>query len=170
MITPPLIPARFSGTLPFVTNTPATAPDCGYYVDLKKTPERDLAIRLNANGRSEFATIAEVRDAFGIREALYRLLEDRLANGCEMVASEEIGALTDAPILSDEIVRDEAGSIIEAGRAFWFPDYQVLDEIEELRNRGVLLFRGFSELTPKTEPDEPMIRTCTSPRSLVHFK
>ena len=62
-------------------NTPASVPQRGAYVDLEKTTAQDLAIRLNANGRREIATIEEVRDSFGIREALCRLLEDHLANG-----------------------------------------------------------------------------------------
>lgn len=61
-----------------------------------------------------------------------------------MVVPEELGALTDAPILSDEIVRDSTGSIIEAKRVYWFPDYQILDEIEEMRTKGRILFRGVS--------------------------
>lgn len=63
-----------------------------------------------------------------------------------------MAALTDAPILSDEIDRDDAGTIIEVGRVFWFPDYQVLEEIEELRNRGVLLFRGVFGIESEDEP------------------
>ena len=51
-------------------------------------------------------------------------------------------ALTAAPILSDEIVRDDTGRVTEAGRVYWFPDYQVRDEIDEIRQKLVLLFQG----------------------------
>jgi hypothetical protein len=40
-----------------------------------------------------------------------------------MVPPEDIGALTATPVLSDEIVRDEEGKVVEAGRVFWYPDY-----------------------------------------------
>jgi hypothetical protein len=59
-----------------------------------------------------------------------------------MVPPEDIGALTAAPILSDEIVRDDNGRVVEAGRVYWYPDYAVRDEIEGLRDRLLLLFQG----------------------------
>ena len=100
------------------------------------------AIALTRSGRREFATIVEERDAHGIHAALCALLEDHLCNGWEMVPPEDIGALTAAPILSDEIRRDEEGRVMEVGRVFWYPDYAVRDEIEELRRDLVLVFQG----------------------------
>lgn len=116
--------------------------ESGFYVDLQKTADGNLAIRLNRNGRRHFADIREERDAHGINAALCALLEDHLCNRWEMVPPEDLGALTSAPILSDEIVRDDHGHVTEAGRVYWYPDYQVRDEIEELRKRLVLLFQG----------------------------
>lgn len=114
----------------------------GFYVDLEKTPDGNLAILLNRNGRRSFAEIRDQRDAHGIHAALCALLEDHLQSGWEMVPPEDIGALTSAPILSDEIVRDDQGQVTEAGRVYWYPDYQVRDEIEELREHLVLIFQG----------------------------
>jgi len=114
----------------------------GFYVNLRKTVGGDLEILLNRNGRRNFADIRQQRDAFGINAALHALLEDHLCSGWEMVPPEDIGALTAAPILSDEIVRDDEGRVTEAGRVYWYPDYQVRDEIEEIRKELVLLFQG----------------------------
>jgi len=114
----------------------------GFYVDLRKTDGGDLEIVLNANGRTEFATIEEEKDAYGIHAALCTLLEDHLCNGWEMVPPEDIGALTAAPILSDDILRDDQGQVVEVGRVYWYPDYQVRDEIEELRTKLVIVFSG----------------------------
>jgi len=114
----------------------------GFYVDLRKTGDGNLHILLNRSGRRHFADIREQRDAFGINPALYALLEDHLCNGWEMVPPEDIGALTAAPILSDEIVRDDDGRVTEAGRVYWYPDYAVRDEIEELRSHLMLVFQG----------------------------
>jgi hypothetical protein len=116
--------------------------EAGYYVDLEKTPDGNLAIRLNRTGRRDFREIREHRNAFGINAALHILLEDHLCNGWEMVPPEDIGALTAAPILSDEVVRDDEGRLIAAGRVYWYPDYQVRDEIEELRAHLLLIFQG----------------------------
>jgi len=114
----------------------------GFYVDLQKTSGGDLEILLHRDGRRHFAAIREQRDAHGIHAALCALLEDHLGSGWEMVPPEDIGALTAAPILSDEITRDEEGHVTAAGRVYWYPDYQVRDEIEELRSHLMLLFRG----------------------------
>ena len=124
---------------------PATAArpiERGFYVDLEKAADGNLHIHLNRTGRRNFADIQEQKDAFGISAALYALLEDHLCTGWEMVPPEDIGALTAAPILSDEIVRDDEGRVTEAGRVYWYPDYAVRDEIEELRAHLVLIFQG----------------------------
>ena len=114
----------------------------GFYVDLEKAQDGNLHIHLNRNGRRHFANIREQRDAYGINAALHALLEDHLCSGWEMVPPEDIGALTAAPILSDEIVRDDEGRLTEAGRVYWYPDYQVRDEIQELREHLILVFQG----------------------------
>jgi hypothetical protein len=44
------------------------------------------------------------------------VLQDHLSSGCEMVSPEEIGALTAAPILSEEVVRSEEGKVADVGR------------------------------------------------------
>jgi hypothetical protein len=117
-------------------------PDHGYYVDLQKTDSGDLQIVLTENGRVNFVTIEEERDLHGTNAALFALLEDHLCNGWEMVPPEDLGALTAAPILSDEIVRDEQGRVAEARRVFWYPDYAVRDEIEEIRTKSAITFQG----------------------------
>ena len=114
----------------------------GFYVDLEKAGDGNLHIHLNPNGRRNFAEIREQRDAYGIHAALCALLEDHLCSGWEMVPPEDIGALTAAPILSDEIVRDDEGRLTEAGLVYWYPDYQVRDEIEEIRAHLMLVFQG----------------------------
>jgi hypothetical protein len=114
----------------------------GSYVDLEKAADGNLHIHLHRGGRRHFAEIREQRDAFGINTALHALLEDHLCNGWEMVPPEDVGALTAAPILSDEIARDDDGRVTEAGRVYWYPDYQVRDEIEELREHLILVFQG----------------------------
>jgi hypothetical protein len=118
------------------------APSSGFYVDLEKTKDGNLRIVLNKNGRRRFPEIQEQRDAFGTNAALVALLEDHLALDWEMVPPEDIGALTSAPILSDEVERDDQGQVTRVGRVYWHPDYQVRDEIEELREHHFLVFQG----------------------------
>jgi hypothetical protein len=116
--------------------------DSGYYVDLRQTDDGALLIALNENGRKHFDDIEAERVMHGIHAALCALLEDHLGNGWEIVPPEDLGALTAAPILSNEIVRDDDQTIVEAKRVWWFPDYAVRDEIVELRDRQAILFEG----------------------------
>jgi len=124
------------------TNGTRAPVEHGFYVDLRKTASGDLEILLNRNGHRHFSEIREQRDAFGINAALYALLEDHLCCGWEMVPPEDIGALTAAPILTDDISRDDEGRVTDVGRVFWYPDYAVRDEINEIRENLVLRFQG----------------------------
>jgi len=76
----------------------------------------------------------------GTDNILFDLLEDWLGNGWEFVNPEEIAALTCAPILSNEVDRNNKGEIIKLGRIWWFPNYQVTDPINELWTEGCVLF------------------------------
>ncbi len=90
------------------------SPDHGFYVDLQKTDDGNLRIALTESGWENFADIEEEQLAHGTLAALYALLEDHLCDGWEMVPPEDLGALTAAPILSDDIVRDDRGQIVAA--------------------------------------------------------
>ena len=123
------------------TATPGSASK-GCYIDLEKTDEGNLKIHLTAEGRREFVDIERERNRCGIFAALHLLLEDHLSNGWEWIAPESIGALTSAPILSDEAERDEFGQIVAVRRLYWFPDYAVVDEIRQLQQTSLLTFIG----------------------------
>lgn len=114
----------------------------GLYVFLQETPDGNLQVMLNDRGRQDFGEIETVHSRYGARAALITLIADHLQNGWELVPPEDLGALTAAPILSREIERNLFGQVVTAGRVYWFPEYAVLDEIEELRRTGNLEFRG----------------------------
>ena len=114
----------------------------GHYVNLEKKDDGNLHIHLTAEGRREFVDIERGRNRAGIFAALHLLLEDHLSNVWKWVAPEEIGALTAAPILSDEAECDEFGQIVAVRRLFWFPDYAVVDEIRQLKRTLLLTFIG----------------------------
>ena len=111
--------------------------DRGYYVDLQKTDDGNLNILLTQTGRATFSDIELERNQYGTLAALHALLEDHLANGWELVPPQDIGALTDAPILSDQIERNDEGDVMHAGRVYWYPQYAVEDEIAEIKSVNV---------------------------------
>jgi hypothetical protein len=67
---------------------------------------------------------------------------------------EAIGAMTDAPILSDEVLRDESGSLVHVGRVYWFPNYAVEDPLETLWEKGEVVFAGEGRPISRQEYEE----------------
>lgn len=72
---------------------------------------------------------------------------DGLGQGWEMVRPEELGALTDSPIIarSEDLIRDTdtnelIGIADSATGIWWFPDYQVQDPWEALARDGEVVF------------------------------
>lgn len=63
----------------------------------------------------------------------------------ELIPPENIGALTDAPIIADDAdflcSADGYGFVpCPESRIWWFPNYAIIDPWEELKNRGVVVF------------------------------
>lgn len=74
-------------------------------------------------------------------DALAELLEYQTSNGFEWLRSEEIGALTSAPILGWNVFRDDAGRFEDADEIYWFEDYQVTDALKVLKAGETLIFK-----------------------------
>lgn len=108
----------------------------GYYVNLQTLNNGDLEITPTAQAVEEAERFLQLAP----NDALYELLEDYLCNGWAFVPPEKIGALTDSPILTDEIAYGDSGSIEYIGSVWWFPQYQVENEIETLLKKGKVVF------------------------------
>jgi hypothetical protein len=109
------------------------------YVELVKKADA-LRITLTPAGQSFLRDRLEADDRIGTDAMLYDLLEDHLCNGWEWIRPEEIGALTSAPIFSDDCGRDEDGMLTQVGAVYWFPDYQIKSPVEELFRHGSVSF------------------------------
>lgn len=108
------------------------------YVTFEKQPNA-LVIRLlpgvELDGTEEFADV----------------IEYQLTTGWEWVYPEEIGALTDAPIISDTVQRDDhTNELVNVGDVYAFMDYQVVNPVAHLRQVGALRL----EKAPPTESKE----------------
>lgn len=101
-----------------------------------------LRIRLLPAGK-EF--LDEQRDDQGWRRGtlyiLLDLIEFQLCNGWHEIKPEDVGALTSAPILSDIADFDDEGNLRNVDTLYWFPDYAVKCEIEELLADGHVDFQ-----------------------------
>ena len=56
------------------------------------------------------------------------------------VLPEWIGALTSAPIVTDDMTIEDNGTVVVLGQVWWFPDYAVIDPVETLVNKGKVIF------------------------------
>lgn len=119
------------------------------YIEIVKS-EDGITLKLTAEGREELEAhridrLSPYNWDKGTDGILYDLLEDWLCNGWEMVPPEDIGALTSAPILSDEVERDDNGEITKVGAVYWFPDYAVTCELDVLADNGEVFFPAAKE-------------------------
>lgn len=101
---------------------------------------RNNTVLLTADNESRAELADAFRDGGSLRAELY--IGDELHEKWEFVRPEEVGALTDSPILAecDGLDRDDNGDLTAVGKVAWFPDYAVRDPWEELRNRGRTVF------------------------------
>jgi hypothetical protein len=64
------------------------------------------------------------------------VIEWQLCNGWEWLLPEEVGALTDAPTISDDTERDDTGELVSVGSVYAYMDYQVFNPVTQLLKYG----------------------------------
>lgn len=89
-----------------------------------------LVIRLTAAGKA----------ALDGSERFEDVIEHQLCNGWERLYPEDIGVLTEAPILCADVLRSEAGVVLVVGTVYWYPRYEVLDPVAQLLEHGSIVF------------------------------
>ena len=114
----------------------------GTYVHLRETPHGNLDLVLSERGREDFAAIESIRDRYGNRPALLTLLADHLERGWELIPPRDLGTLALGPILARAVERDASGSVVGIGPVYWYPDFPIYDEIDELLRQGFLELQG----------------------------
>lgn len=93
-----------------------------------------LVIRADTDG------VEELTEREGYRRREKDVVEAITGNGLEWLQPEEIGALTSAPIIADDVQHDDDGKVIDVGRVWWFPNYQIEDFTETLIRDGMVTF------------------------------
>lgn len=114
----------------------------GRFLHLRETPHGNLDLVLSQQGRECFPSIDSIRNRYGNHSALTILLADHLACGWELLLRCELDVPALGPILARDVKRDSWGSVVTAGRVFWYPDFAFCDEIDELQRSGFLELRG----------------------------
>jgi len=99
-----------------------------------------LHITLTDEGRAELAELADYPSASSL-DLFPDLIDHQLGNGWERILPEEVGALTDATILTDDCERDENGKLVTCGRVYSNIDYyQIESDVERLLRLGCLVW------------------------------
>lgn len=70
---------------------------------------------------------------------IYDAFEELTGNGYDFVDPEEVGALTDAPILGI-VSHDDNGELTGIEKLWWYPNYAVTDPVAELKEKGKVVF------------------------------
>jgi hypothetical protein len=108
------------------------------YTDFHTLANGNLVLTAANEARSDYRAIMRAR---GSDHAWRNVIEPFQENGnLHQVQPEWIGALTDAPILTDDLSFDDDGTPRIEGRVWWFPSYQVIDPMEELTCKGRVEF------------------------------
>lgn len=110
----------------------------GKYTEFETLPNGNLCIRLLEEERASVEEIA-AQDLTADGK-LAQVIEWQLSNGWEFVRPEDIGALTEAPILTEEIDTDDRGTVLSVGTVYWYPQYDVSDPVAKLLENGYVDF------------------------------
>lgn len=107
---------------------------------LKKLPNGDLRVTITQEGRK---LVAELTDE-GMQsddQILGELLEYDLCNGWRLLYADEIGCLSNAPVLADEWEETEQyGTDVRMGHWWYFEPYQVRSVVTDLLRHDEAIF------------------------------
>jgi hypothetical protein len=121
-----------------VTRRERQATMAGKYTEFEKQPNGDLRITLLEEAQEDVQEIASKE--LDADSKLAQIIEWQLSNGWSFVRPEDVGALTDAPILTEELDTDDQGNVLRVGTVYWYPQYDVSDPIAMLLENGYVDF------------------------------
>lgn len=110
------------------------------YTTFTQTPE-GLRIELTSEAKEEMDYLLERKDQIPYGAFWWELNEGQFCNGYSEVRPEDIGALTDGPIIADGFVGvNTTKEEFDNTKFWWFSDYMIRDEVEELLTKGFVVF------------------------------
>lgn len=132
----------------------------GNYVTLEQLPNGDLKMIATDELREEFGDFNLAEGGWDYYSVMHSLLEDIQANSeWSWVEPAAIGAMTDAPIITDGM---DWGNDVDGlfapypdANIWWYPNYMVRDFIEDLVRDGETVFK----LEPAEEPRQAAARS-----------
>ena len=110
----------------------------GKYTEFEKQANGNLRIVLLPEARDDVQEISSKE--IDADNKLSEVIEWQLANGWSLLHPEDVGALTDAPILSEDIDTDDQGNVRSVGTVYWYPQYDVSNPVAKLLQNGLHRF------------------------------
>ena len=106
-------------------------------VTFKIQDDQSLKIILDQDARVD---VQDILDNNSPIIALQDVLEDYVCNGWGLYYGEQLGQMTDSPFICEDSVLDDDGRVTIFGRAWWYPNYQILCPVEQLLKNGEVVF------------------------------
>lgn len=75
-------------------------------------------------------------------DKLLQMIEFQIGNGWSWLSPSDIGAMTSAPIISDEVFQNDHGDIVLVGRVYWHSNYAVEDPIARFAEGKSVTFQA----------------------------
>jgi hypothetical protein len=116
-------------------------------------PNGDLKITLDEDDdRDELQAMQERNDEHGFLAELLDYAGWSTNGILESVMSYQIGAMTDAPLIAEDVEYDDddEGKVLHTGWIWWFPGYETVSFAERLIATGSVIFKRAPSY-PETE-------------------
>ena len=108
------------------------------YIEYEILPNGNLVFRATNEARHDYAQQLRER---GSDSVFWDVLAPFQANGILFgIDPEDIGALTSAPIITDDLTIEDDGERTVHGKVWWFPNYCIIDPMAELFHKGRVEF------------------------------
>ena len=118
-------------------------------IDLTILENGNLRLSLEKDCREE---LEELREKFGISVVLHQALEAYWANGWYIGTANQLWQMSESPVICEEGYVEDNGSNTLHGKAWYFPNYMIEDEIETILEKGYVDFDFWQEFDNESFP------------------
>jgi len=117
----------------------------GEYLTLIGTENGNLILRPSKEGIEKAKELLEYREInkSGILVDEATMLDAHISNNWDYIRPEEVGALTDATIIAQDVQRDDSGDLVAVDRVYAHGNYMVEDPIETWSEGKDVLYQGY---------------------------
>jgi hypothetical protein len=126
-------------------------------------PNGDLKIMLEEHDdRDELQAMQERNDEHGFLAELLDYADWSTGGFLESVLPHQVGALTDAPLIAEDVEYDEEGKVLHTGWIWWFPSYETVSFAACLIATDSVIFKRAPSY-PDTEARDATPDSSTDP-------